>query len=459
MKYLPRIALGLCALFAGISLLQLHGQPPTIIPPPPAVAPVAFKDPASFRDVVKKVLPSVVNIDVKLTKKADEDLGFGSGVLIDSTGVVLTNYHVVEGAESVEVQLQDGRKFTSKDIRKDVKSDLAVIRLKADVPLPFLELGNSDSMEVGDRVLAVGAPFGLKGSVTQGIISAKSRNNLKLNQYEDFLQTDAAINPGNSGGPLINLEGQIIGINSAIKTKTGGFQGVGLAISSNMVRDVARQLLKDGIVRRGYLGVGLRELDDELAARSGLKKGAGVVVSKVYDNSPGSKAGLKVGDVITSIDGIAVNDAFSLPKVVSKLPLNLKVEIGFTRDGKHYAQQILIEEQPDDYSATPAKPEAPKGLNFADLGMTATDLTPALATQLGYPKGTTGVLIVSVEAGSPAAGSGLTRSQLIVKVDKSPTPTVKAFADALALASKDKGALMSLMRPTGEVSYAILKLK
>ena len=172
----------------------------------------------------------------------DPNLGFGSGVLIDPSGVVLTNYHVVEGADAVEVELHDGRKFTSKDIRRDAKTDLAVIKLTADKPLPFLELGDSDAMEVGDRVLAVGAPFGLTGSVTHGIVSAKSRQNLNLNQYEDFLQTDAAINPGNSGGPLVGLDGKVVGINAAIKTRSGGFQGVGLAVSSNLAKDVVRQL-------------------------------------------------------------------------------------------------------------------------------------------------------------------------------------------------------------------------
>jgi len=445
-----------CASIAlGISFLPIHGQPPTIVPPANAPA----KDPFSFRDVVKKVLPAVVNIDVKLVQKNADDPGFGSGVLIDASGVVLTNYHVVEGAESVEVQLQDGRKFSSKDIRKDAKSDLAVIVLKPDAQLPFLDLGNSDAMEVGDRVLAVGAPFGLKGSVTHGIVSAKSRNNLKLNQYEDFLQTDAAINPGNSGGPLINLDGQIIGINSAIKTKTGGFQGVGLAISSNLAKDVSKQLLKDGIVRRGYLGVGLRELDGELAARSGLKGGAGVVVSKVYDGSPGAKAGLKVGDIITSLDGVPVNDAFALPKMVAKLPLKQKVEIGIQRDGKSVLLELLVEEQPEAYAANSVKPEPAKGTHFAEAGITVGELTPFATAQLGFPKGTAGVLILAVAAGSPAADSGLVRNQVIVKVDKSETTSVKAMADALALASREKGAVISVLRPNGEVTYAVLKLK
>jgi serine protease Do len=452
-------AVGGGLLATGISFLPIRGQAPTIVPPPVAPLAVVAKDPWSFRDVVKKALPAVVNIDVKLLQKNPDDPGFGSGVLIDASGVVLTNFHVVEGAESVEVQLQDGRKFTSKDIRKDAKSDLAVIVLKPDAPLPFLELGNSDAMEVGDRVLAVGAPFGLKGSVTHGIVSAKSRNNLKLNQYEDFLQTDAAINPGNSGGPLINLDGQVIGVNSAIKTKTGGFQGVGLAISSNMAKDVSRQLLKDGIVRRGYLGVGLRELDEELAARSGLKRGSGSVVSKVYEGSPGAKAGLKVGDIITSLDGQPVGDPFTIPKLVAKLPLKQKAEIGIQRDGKNVVLELLVEEQPEAYAANSSKPEPAKGTHFAEVGITVAELAPAAAAQLGYPKGTVGVMVLAVAAGSPAANIGLARSQVIVKVDKIETPTVKAMADALALASREKGAVLSILRPNGEVTYSVLRVK
>ena len=455
LNHLAVVALGATTL--AVCLLPIRGQAPTVVPPP--IVQPASKDPLSFRDVVKKVLPSVVNIDVKLVQKNADDPGFGSGVLIDASGVVLTNFHVVEGAESVEVQLQDGRKFTSKDIRKDAKSDLAVIVLKPDAPLPFLELGNSDAMEVGDRVLAVGAPFGLKGSVTHGIVSAKSRNNLKLNQYEDFLQTDAAINPGNSGGPLINLDGQVIGVNSAIKTKTGGFQGVGLAISSNMAKDVSRQLLKYGIVRRGYLGVGLRELDDELAARSGLKRGSGSVVSKVYEGSPGAKAGLKIGDIITSLDGQPVGDPFSIPKLVAKLPLKQKAEIGIRRDGKDLTLELLVEEQPEDYTASSNKLEPAKGTHFHEAGFTIVELSPAAAAQMGYPKGTAGVMILAVAAGSPAATSSLTRSQVIVKVDKTETPTVKAMADALALASREKGAVLSILRPNGEVTYSVLRLK
>src|SRR5205085_2615933 len=202
----------------------------------------------------------------------------------DPKGVVLTNFHVVGGADQVEVQLKDGRKFLSKDIHGDRKTDLAIVRIKAgDEPLPFLELGDSDAMEIGDRVLAVGAPFGLTGTVTAGIVSAKGRNGLNVNMYEDFLQTDAAINPGNSGGPLVNLEGKVVGINSAIKSRSGGFQGGGLAIASNLAQRVMHALRTDGVVHRGYLGVQIRDLDPEVAARLNLPKDTGVVVAEVFD--------------------------------------------------------------------------------------------------------------------------------------------------------------------------------
>jgi len=293
-----------CVLLGGVAgglvgrpLLQ--GQAP---PAPPAL-PVIPKELSSYRDIVKKVLPAVVSIESR-TKVArtrqprraqpfddqqlppelrrffegmprvqprdqedDEDdsgpgrVGFGSGFIVDPKGVILTNFHVVDGADQVEVQLLDGRKFVSKDIKTDPKSDLAIVRIQPKGTLPFLELGDSDAMEIGDRVLAVGAPFGLTGTVTHGIISAKGRS-LRMNLYEDFLQTDAPINPGNSGGPLVNLEGQVIAINSAIKSRSGGFQGVGMAIASNLAKNIMGQLLKDGVVRRGYLGVQIRDIQD-----------------------------------------------------------------------------------------------------------------------------------------------------------------------------------------------------
>jgi len=476
------LAVGVGTLLGGALALTavgtLRGQPavaeiPQFIP----------KELTSYRDVVRKVLPAVVSIDAKRAVaakpgvpqefrqlfdanpdagKSDPNLGFGSGVLIDLAGVVLTAWHVVDGADSAEVTLADGRKFTSRDILTDAKSDLAVIRLKVDQPLPALSLGDSDAMEVGDRVLAVGAPFGLSGSVTHGIVSAKSRNNLKLNQYEDFIQTDAAVNPGNSGGPLVSLDGKVIGINSAIKTKTGGFQGVGLAVSSNLARDITAQLLKDGKVRRGYLGIGVREVDAKLAERLGVKAGGGVVVTRVYPNSPGEKAGVRVGDVVTAVGGTAVTDVNALPRVVAKLPLGQKADVILVRDGKAFAVPVLVVEQPADAAPRKAVPlplPVGVGVNLADVGLTVADFAGETAARLRYPAGTTGAVVVGVGRGSLAAAAGLNADHVIVKVDKTPVATAKAFADALAVVPKDRGALLSLLRPSGEVEFLVLKLK
>jgi serine protease Do len=302
------------------------------------------KETASYRAVVKQVLPAVVSIDARARmgdadraprQPGDVRQGFGSGVLVDPKGVVLTNHHVVEGAEEAIVTLMDGRKFTTRDIKSDPKSDLAILRLKAEGNLPFLEMGDSDEMEIGDHVLAVGAPFGLVGSVTHGIISGKGRS-LKLNQYEDFLQTDAAVNPGNSGGPLINLEGKLVGITTAIKSRTGSFQGVGLAISSNLARDIMKKLQRDGVVRRGWLGVQIADRGE-----------AGVPVTRVLDESPASKGGLKQGDVITEVGGQKVRDSRDLQRVIADLPLGKPVRVAILRDGREATVEVVIEEQPE----------------------------------------------------------------------------------------------------------------
>ena len=208
--------------------------------------------------------------------------------------------------------------------------------------------GNGAATKVGDRVLAVGAPFGLAGSVTHGIISAKSRN-LKLNLYEDFLQTDAAINPGNSGGPLISLDGKVIGINSAIKSRSGGFQGVGMAISSNLARTIMNQLLKDGIVHRGYLGIGIREVDREVAEKLQVKENQGLLVTRVFPDSPSAKTGLKPGDIVTTIAGKPVHDGAELQKIILGLPVGQSVEVAYLRDGKAKTAKVLVEDQPDDF--------------------------------------------------------------------------------------------------------------
>lgn len=323
----------------------------------PRPIPAIPQELTSYRDIVKSVMPAVVSIDSKVRarrpfmRRDEAEIGFGSGVIVDPKGVILTNYHVVDGADFVEVRLSDGRKFTSQSIQGDRKTDLAIIRLNVDKPLPALEIGDSDRIEVGDRVLAIGAPYGLTGSVTHGIISAKSRN-LRLNVYEDFLQTDAAINPGNSGGPLVSLDGKLIGINSAIKSRSGGFQGISLAISSNLAKTVMQQLLKDGVVRRGYLGVQIRDVDAEVAGVFKVKEGSGVLITRVFSDTPGFKGGLRAGDIVTAIGGKPVREGSELLKVVAALPLGQGVDVALLRDGKDQSIKVVIEEQPAEYGGT-----------------------------------------------------------------------------------------------------------
>lgn len=336
------------------------------------------KEPVSYRDVVKKVLPAVVSVeattkqvsagpgmirwrdDWRLPQEfrkffdvfaADSEWpeiirhGMGSGFIIDPKGVVVTNHHVVKGATEVTVRLQDGRQFTATDIKSDPKTDLAVIRFDAKSSLPHLEFDNSSAMEIGDRVLAAGAPFGLAGSVSAGIISGKGR---KFNSmvHEDFLQTDAAINPGNSGGPLVNLDGKVVGVNTAIRSNSGGSQGVGLAISSNVARDIVDRLVKDGAVQRGYLGVQVQQLDPEVAARLGFENKKGVVVARVMDGSPAAKAGIQAGDVVLSVDNQEISARDDLQRRVMAIKPKSTVPAKVWRDRKTLEFSITIEEQP-----------------------------------------------------------------------------------------------------------------
>jgi serine protease Do len=491
---MKRVALLACALSVGLAAGTfvagpvLKGQPPT---PPPAIP----KELTSYRDVVKRVLPAVVSIDSKARpikargnrrggpadgqvpeelrrffQTPDEDDspspapqgGFGSGFIVDPKGVILTNNHVVDGADQVTVELHDGRKFVSKDIKTDPKTDLAIVRIESSGPLPYLEMGDSAAMEIGDRVLAVGAPFGLTGTVTSGIISGKGRA-VRINMYEDFLQTDAAINPGNSGGPLVNLEGRVVGINSAIKSRSGGFQGVGLAVSSNMAKNVMEQLLRTGVVHRGYLGVQIRDLNDPaLAARLGLKEGDhGVLVTHVFPKTPGAKAGLKDGDVIQTLDGKVVRDGHDLQTAVASLPLGRPVQVTLVRDGQPQTLSVTIEEQPRDYGTVrvPAgrAPQEVETTSIDKIGVEAADLTPELAESLGYGDLSKGVVVAKVDPDGVAAEAGLRRGMVISSVDKKPVTSAEGLKKALDRASLEKGVLLKVHTPQGGTNYVLLK--
>jgi serine protease Do len=503
MKRWPILLLGLAVVLAAGAYVvgpTLLGQGPK--------TPAAAKELTSYRDLVKQVLPAVVSIEARSSpikvkqsprrnprfegeqspddprKQLPEEFrrffeempfgpldrptpkqGFGSGFLIDAKGTVLTNFHVVDGANQVTIELQDGRKFVSRDIKGDRRSDLAIVRLnvKDGKALPFLELGDSDQMEIGDRVLAVGAPFGLTGTVTQGIVSGKGRNGFNMNMYEDFLQTDAAINPGNSGGPLVNLEGKVIGINSAIKSRTGGFQGVGLAIASNLAKNIVNALVKDGVVHRGYLGVQIRDLPTDVASHLGLKDKSGVVVGQVFDDSPAAKAGMLAGDVITAINGKIIKDGRVLQATVAGLPLNKSVPVAVIRDGKTQELSVTILEQPGEFGLT--RPEGPRktpqeeesSVGVDKIGVDVADLTPRMRDEFGYKNQARGVLITRVDAGSVAWEAGLRQGMLIGKVNNQRVESATAARDALQHASLKKGILLQVQSPQGGTNYVLLQ--
>jgi serine protease Do len=390
----------------------------------------------------------------------EQAIGFGSGFIVDPAGVVVTNNHVVDGADEVEVTLTDGRKFTSTDIKTDKDTDLAIVRIKASSPLPVLRFGDSSQMEIGDRVLAVGAPFGLAGTVTHGIISAKGRD-LGLNRYEDFIQTDAAINPGNSGGPLINLAGEVVGVNSVIKSRSGGFQGVGLAVASNMARSVMQQLQTSGTVKRGYLGIEMaREVSPDVANRLGMKDGKGVVVVRVIPNSPAAKAGLKVDDVITAINGQPVGENRALTRTVGTLSIGRSVDVDVLRDGNPQKLTLTLEEQPKGYGVRTERPRSTRieseTVTVEKFGLELADMPADRAEAYGV---NAGALVVGVEPNSAAAEAGVGRGLVMTKVDRKDVNSAEAAKKALEAGDATKGVMLHLRSATGETAIVLLKVE
>ncbi|MEX2188525.1 MAG: DegQ family serine endoprotease [Pirellulales bacterium] len=363
-----------------------------------------------------------------------EQSSMGSGVIIDRSGVVLTNRHVVDGADKVTVHLSDGRTFEATDIKTDDRTDLAVVRLKGAENLTAARLGHSDRLEVGDWVLAIGNPFGLSETVTAGIISAKGRG-LGLSDREDFLQTDAAINPGNSGGPLINLAGEVVGINTAISSRSGGYQGVGFAIPIDIARFVSDQLVKNGTVKRAYLGAAIQPLMPDLAKEFHVDANRGALVSKVMPESPAEKAGLKRGDVVVRFGDQAIVSPSQLVSEVEQTPTGQTRTLEFIRDGKPQRIDVTLREQPKDYgrhTLLTSDKESGKGetKQLDGLGLKVGALTDDTAEQLGL-KDVAGVVITRVERGSVAADAGLSPGNVITDVNGTAVKSVDDFDKAI----------------------------
>ncbi len=387
--------------------------------------------------------------------------GYASGFIIDRSGIIITSNHVIANADTVKVKLSDGREFIATDSKGDPRTDVAIVRIKPEGELHALKLGNSDEIDIGDWVLAVGSPFGLDLTVTAGIISAKGRGP-GITEREDFLQTDAAINPGNSGGALVNLQGEVIAVNSAIATRSGGYEGIGFAVPINLARWVADQLTTHGAVTRAFLGVGVQAIDQELAQQLKIPFGTGVIVTHVAPDSPAAAARLEAGDVITHLNKSAVRSPRELMGMVEQLQIGHKYECDIVRDGKELRAEVVIKELPGEprrKAAIDALGREPtQEQKVGDLGIEVGQLNREMAQELGYrdPKG---VAIVSVEQGSVAAESGLQPGMMIDKVGTHRVATVAEFQAAIKDQSLDKGILLLIRTPRGSQFIALRKGK
>jgi len=370
--------------------------------------------------------------------------GVGSGVIATKDGYILTNNHVVDGADEVKVTLQDGREFTAKVIGRDPKSDVAVLKIDAK-DLPSVPMADSDKVEVGDVVLAIGNPFGIGQTVTTGIVSAKGRGNMGLD-YEDFIQTDAAINPGNSGGALVDADGRLIGINTAILSRSGGNQGIGFAIPVNMARDVMQSLIKDGHVTRGYLGVMIQDLTPALAKEFKLKDTTGALVSDVTANSPAEKAGLKSGDLLVEFNGKKVTDSRHLKLEVARTQPGQTVPVKVLREGTPKTLEVTLKTLPGSEKLAKAEQDSHDTGTLNGVGVA--DLNEDARRQFEVPETVNGAVITEVKPDSAAAEAGLKPGDVIQEINRKP---VKGAEDAVRLTDKgaDKVTLLRVWRDGG----------
>ncbi|MBU0959999.1 MAG: DegQ family serine endoprotease [Proteobacteria bacterium] len=384
--------------------------------------------------------------------KERRERSLGSGVIISKDGLILTNNHVVENTEEILVTLSDKRELEAEIVGTDPKSDVAVIRLKGNTEdLTPLPIGNSGELRLGDIVLAIGNPFGLDHTVTMGIVSAKGRANVGITDYEDFIQTDAAINPGNSGGALINLKGELVGINTAIVTRSGGYQGVGFAIPSNMAKAVMDSLIKHGKVVRGWLGVAIQDLDKDLSEAMGLKDINGVLVSDVTENSPAAKAKLERGDVILRVNGEKMTSTGRLRNTIAAMGAGTEVQLDLMRDGKEKTVPLTLGELPDDFGGQATLQENDGLLG----GITVAPLNELTREKFEINKNVkTGVAITQVEGGSTAEQAGLRSGDVILEINRQNVNSVEDFEKVY---KKSKDSLLMLIYRQNSTFYLVLR--
>ncbi len=434
--------------------------------------------PANFSSLAEKVRPGVVNIQVvKKIKNTQfgfhqfqgnpfgdtspfedffgrffqgnpprnfEQKGVGSGFIISRDGYILTNNHVVDNADEIKVSLADGKEYKGKVVGRDPKTDLAVVKIEGASDLHALKLGNSDDLKVGNWVVAVGSPFGLEQTVTAGIVSAKGRV-LGSGPYDNFIQTDASINPGNSGGPLINMNGEVVGINTAI---IANGQGIGFAIPINTAKDIAPQLEQKGHVTRGWLGVGIQEVTPALAKSFGIKEGKGALVAQVMPGGPAEKAGIEQGDVIVNFDGKEIASSKDLPRIVAATPIGKTVTVKLLRDGKAVDQQVKVGEMEEKGERVANAPSR------KSLGIAVQNLTPEIANELGVKK-ERGVVVTQVEPGSPAAEAGIQTGDVVQEVNRKPVNSVDDFIQKVDKAKDGDSVLLLIQRGKNNLFAAV----
>ena len=443
--------------------------------------------PESFADLAEKLSPAVVNISTTMVVNGNnrpqmpqfpegspfedffkefQDRGepsrraqsLGSGFIIDAAGIVVTNNHVIENADEISVILANDESFQAKVIGRDAKTDIAVLQIDpGDSKLTAVSFGNSDGLRVGDWVMAIGNPFGLGGTVTAGIVSARGRD-IGSGPYDDFIQTDASINRGNSGGPLFNLDGEVIGINTAIFSQTGGSVGIGFAISANLATQVVGQLQDYGRTRRGWLGVFIQEVTEDIADSLGLDSAKGALIASVTEAGPADEAGLQAGDVIIRFDGKDVVKSRDLPRIVAETPVETTVDVEVVRGGERKTLSVTLGEleQAENgglLSRTQTK-EKTNDTRIENIGLTVAPLTEELAEKFDLDTGETGIVVVDVTDGSPAADKGVQPGDIIRRLNQSAITSVDKLIEGIASAKKEgrKGVLM-LIESDGQTRF------
>jgi len=440
-----------------------------------AAMPAAIQGLPDFVGLAKRVGPSVVNVSTTQIRKtaqgspfpfdSDDPMsqfwqrffggrvpggqqrlnGVGSGFIIDTNGTILTNFHVVDGAQKIVVTLSDGKNYDAKVIGKDQKTDIAVIRIDAGDNLPAVTLGDSDRLEVGEWVMAIGNPFGLDHTVTSGIVSAKGRQ-IGSGPYDNFIQTDASINPGNSGGPLINLRGEVVGINTAIFSQSGGNIGIGFAIPTNSVKELLPQLRDKGKVVRGYLGTTVQKITPDIAESLGLKESNGALVADVVKGSPAERAGIKTGDIIVEFNRKEIKDSADLPAVVARISPGTTVPLKVLRDGKPVSLPITVGEMKEN--------EIVAGGQEGDLGLTVQPVTPEIAQSLGLNRAE-GIVVTEVSPGSAAEEAGLRSGDVITQINRRPVKNLADYNREMNRNEKGKSVLFLVQRGQSSLFLAL----